>query len=292
MSTTRSTGTHAVSRDGTRIHYRQTGNGPGVLLLHGSMQTSRNQSQLAAALAGAFTVTVMDRRGRGESGPYGADYGIGREVEDVAAVLAATGARQLFGVSAGGLVALEAARTLPDVDRVALYEPALLLAGNVRQVEWLPRFDAELARGRVGAAMVTSMKGLELAPPAVNLIPRRLLEALTNLALRSEDKKAGPGDVTMRMLAPTLHYEGRLLAEMRGTLDSFREVSAEVLLLGGSKGLPFIKPALDALERVLPHVTRVELPGLDHGGSSDVTPANRGAHPAAVAAHLSRFFVS
>ena len=199
-------------------------------------------------------------------------------------------ARRLFGVSAGGLVALEAARTLPDIDQVALYEPALLLAGNTRQVEWLPRFDAELARGRVGAAMVTSMIGLELAPPAVNLIPRRLLEALTNLALKSEDRKAGPGEVTMRMLAPTLHYDGHLIAELRGTLDRFREVPAEVLLLGGSKGLPFIRPALDALERVLPHVSRVELPGLDHGGSSDATPANRGGRPDLVAPLLKEFF--
>ena len=51
--------------------------------------------------------------------------------------------------------------------------------------------------------------------------------------MKSEDGKAGPDAVTMRQLAPTVRYEGLLLAETAGTLASFADVTADVLLLGG-----------------------------------------------------------
>ena len=285
-----STGT-AVSRDGTRIGYRQLGQGPGVVLLHGSMESAANHMQLAAGLADAFTVYLPDRRGRGTSGPYGDSYGIHREVEDLAAVLTQTGARHVFGVSASGLVVLQAALTLQGIDRAAVYEPALLLDGfDPRLTGWLTRFDQEIAAGNTAGALVTSMLGLRLGPAILNVMPRWLLESVTNMAMKSEDKKAAPDDVTMRKLAPTVGYEGQLIAEMAGTLESFRAVKAEVLLLGGSKGLEFLKPGLGALERVLPHASRVEFDGLDHGGSSDVTKANAGGKPERVVPELRRFF--
>ena len=71
-----------VSADGTQIGYLRTGHGPAVLLLHGSMESSRSHLQMAAALAEEFTVYLPDRRGRGMSGPYPAEYGIRTEVED------------------------------------------------------------------------------------------------------------------------------------------------------------------------------------------------------------------
>ncbi len=278
-----------VSQDGTTIGYLRTGAGPGVIVLHGSMESARSHTELARELAGDFTVYLPDRRGRGMSGPYPVGYSVRHEVQDVAALMTATGADMLFGVSASGLVALEAARTLPGLRKVALYEPALLPA-DTRHTSWLPRFDREMAEGKVAAAMITSMFGLDLAPPAFRMIPRPVLAGLTSMLLRSEDKKAGPDAVTMRALAPTLHYEGTLLAEMAGSLDTFASVGADVLLLGGSKGLSFLRPALDDLARTLPSVRRVELAGLDHGGSADVSPANKGGKPGVVAAELRSFF--
>ena len=278
-----------TSADGTRIGYLKAGHGPAVIVLHGSMESARSHLQLASALAGSFTVYLPDRRGRGMSGPYPADYGIRTELDDLAAVMAEAGADKVFGVSASGLVALEAARVSPQIRQVAVYEPALL-AKDTRHTGWLPRFDREMADGKVAAALITSMFGLELAPPAMKLMPRRLLEALTAMMMRGEDKKAEGGVGVMRALAPTLHYEGALLAEMAGTLDTFAGVEAEVLLLGGSKGLAFLKPALDDLERTLPHCRRAELAGLDHGGSADVSSANRAGQPDVVAAELRAFF--
>ncbi|MFL5707104.1 MAG: alpha/beta fold hydrolase [Ktedonobacteraceae bacterium] len=230
-----------ISRDGTTIGYRQIGHGPAVVLLHGSNVSGQDFTQLAEGLADAFTVYLPDRRGRGLSGPYGNDYSMQKEVEDLDALLTRTGAHKVFGVSAGGIICLQAALTLPVIQQIALYEPALLLDGTTHTA-WVTRFDREMAQGKVAAALVTSMKGLELGGPVMNAMPRSLLESLTNAMMKSEDKKAKPDDITMRKLAPTLHYDGLLLAEMSGQLERFRAVSAEVLLLGGSKGLPFLKP--------------------------------------------------
>ncbi len=59
-----------TSKDGTTIGYRQIGHGPGVVLVHGAMESALSHSQLAEALADTFTVCVYDRRGRGRSGPF------------------------------------------------------------------------------------------------------------------------------------------------------------------------------------------------------------------------------
>jgi hypothetical protein len=64
-------------------------------------------------------------------------------------------------------------------------------------------------------------------------MPRPQAETLTNMAMDSEDKQAANDTVTMRKLAPTLRWEGVLLAEMAGTIGNFADVPAEVLLLGG-----------------------------------------------------------
>jgi pimeloyl-ACP methyl ester carboxylesterase len=280
-----------VSKDGTRIGYLRVGRGPAVVLLHGSNESARSHTQLALALADTFTVYLPDRRGRGMSGPHRPDHSIRTEVEDLQAVLTESGAQKVFGVSVSGLIALQAARTQPGIRQVAAYEPALLLDRSTRYTGWVSRFDQEMAQGKVAAALITSMYGLDLAPPAFKAMPRPLAEDLTDKAMNSEDKQATSETVTMRKIAPTLRWEGLLLAETAGTIRSFAEVSAEVLLLGGSMEQPaFIKPAFDAFAQTLPHNRRVMFPGLDHGGSADVGPANPGGKPEIVAPEIRTFF--
>jgi hypothetical protein len=111
------------------------------------------------------------------------------------------------------------------------------------------------------------------------------MERLTALAMKAEERKAGPDDVTMRSLAPTLRHDFELINEIAGRADMFDDVSAELLLLGGGKSDPFFRAALDALQRILPHAGRIDLPGLDHGGSTD-----RDGKPETIAPGLRRFF--
>jgi hypothetical protein len=129
-----------------------------------------------------------------------------------------------------------------------------------------------------------------MGPPIFNAIPRWLLESLTSMAMKQEEEKAQPGATTMRMLAPTLHYDFQVVGEMADSQERFRALETETLLLGGSKSPRYLKLALDTLEQTLPHAQRIEFPGLNHGGSSDASATNRGGQPALVAQALHSFF--
>lgn len=292
MNTTELTQDVVESRDGTEIGYWKTGQGPAIVVLHGSMESARSHTLLAEALAGDFTVYLPDRRGRGLSGPHRPGQTVATEVEDLEAVLTAAGAEIAFGVSAGGAVVLEAARTLPTLKKVAVYEPALV-GDPAPHRAWLARFDQELAEGNLAGGMVTSMYGLELAPAFLKIVPRKLMTRMTEKMLVKDERQAASGDITMRALAPTIHYEGALIAELAGTFEAYRNVAADVLLMGGSKGLSALKPWRDTLEQVLPHCRRVEFDGLDHGSSSDpggMNPSGNAAAVARIADELKGFF--
>jgi len=271
-----------VVSGGATIGFRQFGGrGPGVVLLHGGMKSSQDFTALATALSADFTVYAADRRGRGRSGPHGNGFSVETEVEDVQAVLAKTGARNVFGLSSGALVALRAARATPALERVALYEPPFSVAGSA-PTDWLVRYEEELARGKPAAALVTAMKGMQVMPAFVRL-PRFVLVPLLAVVMRVQGD-GDADDVPIRALVPTLRYDMQIVREMSDTLDGFKDLQARVLLLGGTKSPAFLGVALDALEHTLPHVERVTFPGLGHDG-----PENDGK-PSLVAQHLRRFF--
>jgi pimeloyl-ACP methyl ester carboxylesterase len=275
-----------VSRDGTAIGYRQLGAGPGAVLVHGTMSSGYNHMQLAKAMADAFTVYVPDRRGRGLSAPYHADGGLQAEVEDLEALLTKTGAHNVFGVSSGGIICLEAARRLPAIHRAVVFEPPLF-ADRAWPVALLTRFDKQIAAGRVAAALVAAMKGSEMGPALIRALPSWLLERLTSIAMAGEAKNAKGEYLPMRALAPTLHDDFQIVVESSGALDRFSAIPAEVLLLGGSKSPRYLRTALDRLASALPKAERVELPGLDHAASWNT---DRGGQPGPVARELRRFF--
>ncbi|GAA1893156.1 alpha/beta hydrolase [Asanoa iriomotensis] len=117
----------ARSADGTMIAFERVGDGPAVVCVDaaGGYRERGPMRPLAAALADGFTVFTYDRRGRGESGDT-APYAVEREVDDLAAVIAAAGGRaHVYAFSSGGLVALHAAAAGVPIDRMALLEPPL-----------------------------------------------------------------------------------------------------------------------------------------------------------------------
>lgn len=59
-----------------------------------------------------------------------------------------------------------------------------------------------MARGQTADALITSIRGLDLAPLAFRILLRRLLVAATNAAIRKEDAQAAPGIITKRQIAP------------------------------------------------------------------------------------------
>ena len=83
---------------------RPTASGPALVIVDGAL-CSREMGPsrgLADALQGTFTVHVYDRRGRGESDAGATAYAVDREVEDLAAVIAAAGGHaHVFAASSG-----------------------------------------------------------------------------------------------------------------------------------------------------------------------------------------------
>lgn len=271
---------HVRSRDGTYIAYRQAGEGPGLVLLHGAMQSSANFSRLCEALADRHTVYVPDRRGRGGSGAAGSNYGIAREVEDLSAVLAATGARDVFALSSGAIVTLWTALGNPAIGRMAIYEPPLPL-GTPSPLDWVPRYERELGTGKLGAAMVSAMKGTADRHDWFTHLPRPLLRALMGTALSSG---SGEGKA-IKALIPTVHCDNQLVAASAGQVGRFAVVSAQVLLVGGDNSNLYLDMALDALQQVLPQAGRVTLRGIGH------MAADNTGKPEELAGVLRRFFV-
>lgn len=272
-----------TSADGTAIGYLRTGEGPGVVLVHGAGQASQNFTRLASALSGQFTVYVPDRRGRGMSGPYRDDHGLSAEVEDLGALLDHTHAHNVFGLSAGAVIAIEAARTLPAITRLALYEPPLESDGVIH-TSWLPRYEHEMAAGKPAAALVTIMKGTADRTP-IRLIPRFLLTGVLGLAIRATAGRPAPaGVVSPRDLIPTMHYDAQTVLQAAGPLDRFASLPCEVLLLGGARSARNLTITLDRLAAVLPSARRVTLPRTGH------TAADNSGKPDLVATQLRTFF--
>jgi pimeloyl-ACP methyl ester carboxylesterase len=292
----------AVSRDGTSIGYLRVGDAglPGLVLLHGAMEWSRSHVELAQALSDRFTVHLPDRRGRGTSGPFVPPYRVDHDVEDMTAVLDATGARLVMGVSSGAVVwlntllargAAAAAGTAEAtaasagrlVERAVLFEPPLLADAD-RARALMAQLERELEGGEVDAALVTGMLGAEMGPAAIRRLPRGLLQRLTGFGAdheqRQQARRPVEGYVTMRELAPTLRQDFGLVAATSGHLDRFEQMSTPVLLLGGAKSPAYLRRGLDELERVLPQVERVELAGVGHEVTGN---ADRRGRPQVVA---------
>ncbi|GLZ53798.1 alpha/beta fold hydrolase [Actinomycetospora sp. NBRC 106378] len=273
-----------VSRDGTRIGFLRQGNGPGVVLVQGAMATAEQYDELARELARDFTVVRPDRRGRGMSPrPYDVDHDIARDVEDLDAVLAATGADRLFGLSSGAVITLEAARTLPRVARAAVYEPPFYAAGRSDNGE--RRLGEEIERGDLAAALVTALLTAGTAPAPFRVLPRGLARWIAALALRVHDLVAVPPQ-RFRDLLPGIRYDFAVVGAMNGKIDTFAGMTTPVLLLSGTKSPAFLRDRSRELARPLPHAEHVELDGLGHSGPWNT---GRGGRPALVAAALQRF---
>src|SRR5258706_10459183 len=118
---------HTTSKDGTKIGFTKTGNGPALILVGGAFQDRSGLTRHAELLASHFTVFNYDRRGRGESGDN-QPYDVEREIEDIdALILEAGGSALLFGGSSGAVLALDAAAHGLSITKLSLYEPPFVV---------------------------------------------------------------------------------------------------------------------------------------------------------------------
>ncbi len=124
----------AASRDGAEIACGLDGQGPALLMIHGTGDTHLGWRRLQPLLAPHFTLYLMDRRGRGLSGDREA-YALEREWEDVAAIIDSIREPvNVFAHSFGAMCALEGALLAKNIRRLCVYEPSVNRnAGNAKR---------------------------------------------------------------------------------------------------------------------------------------------------------------
>jgi pimeloyl-ACP methyl ester carboxylesterase len=249
------------SADGTSITYLTFGTGPGLVIVPGATRRACHYTALATALSDTYTVHAIDRRGRGASGPQGPGYTIDREVEDLRAVLDATGSEAVFGHSYGGLIALELARIRP-LSALVAYEPAMSLNGGLDQ-GFIPAFNRAVARGRYATAMSRLMVGLDLVPAHV---PAGAFVPLGWLMMRGREGAALRE--TLRTVPAEISASRRLDSDGR----RYAAITAPTLLLGGGRSPEWLRTALSELHRIIPNSSLVVRPRLDHNAPDQGAP--------------------
>jgi pimeloyl-ACP methyl ester carboxylesterase len=276
MTTTATKAGIARSQDGTAIAYETLGAGEGLVVLGGAWRSGRDYLRFARALGPSFEVHVIDRRGRGRTGPQGPNYCIERELEDLFAVQAQTGATIVFGHSYGGLIALEAARRSSVFSNVVVYEPGVSVAGSI-PLGWITRYRALLAAGDRRGAFAAMVRGAGGAPPALERMPLWYVKLMLRLFIKEDRwRQIDP------LLEAGLAEHEQVAALDQSTADRYRDVTARVVLLGGGKSRPHLTTTLfEQLTATIANCTSELIAGLDHTAPDDKAPkllAERARH--------------
>lgn len=261
-----------LSADGATIIYETTGQGPGLIIVHGALTDIEEYTELAVSLSGKFTVYLMQRRDREGKCEL---YSIEDDCEDLLAVQRATGAVLLFGHSFGGLVALETAVLFNPFKKIIVYEPGVSMHGNW---DWLTVYQSAIVHKQYHLAFTVFVQGMGHSP--LSRAPRWLAALILKLAIRGKEWQ-----LKKKLLVSNLR-EHQEVKRLEGSYRKYAAVSGSVLLAGGQASPPFVHDILNILAGVIPQSQVMILPGLHH-----LSPQNGGA-PVLLAGYIVEFFDS
>jgi pimeloyl-ACP methyl ester carboxylesterase len=236
------------SQDGTSLAVWVDGDGPALVLVHGSIADHTTFDPFVEVLREHHTTFSMDRRGFGASGD-GAVYAIERDFEDVAAVVDAVaeltaGPVALWGHSYGANCAMGAATLTANVHHLVLYEPSL---GLTYPRGCIDAIEAALAAGNRDAAITAVLRDI-----------------LDMSAADVESMRAGPLWSVRLAAAHTVPRECRVEHEWTYRAGRFDAVTAPTLLLAGTESVPVVRKATDDAAAAIRHAEVRLLPGHGH----------------------------
>jgi pimeloyl-ACP methyl ester carboxylesterase len=248
-----------TSKDGTRIAFDQSGEGPAIILVVGAFNDRATGAPLTPFLERHFTVFNYDRRGRGESGDT-APYAIEREIEDLDALIArAGGSACVFGYSSGAILSLRAAAHGLAISQLALYDPP---PTGAKAGDLALQLTELITAGRRGDAV-------ELFQTEAVGIPAAVVAQMRNAPFRPALEK----------MAHTLVYESTILRALPSGLIA--SVQVPTLVIDGEQSHEVIQQAAQSLADALPDGRYRTLKGQGH----DIVPA-------VVAPVLEEFFLA
>lgn len=250
---------HVVSADGTPIAVERSGAGPALVLVMGAFCDRTTTVGLTPLLVDRFTVYEYDRRGRGDSGNT-LPYAIGREVEDLAAVIGTSGASAfVYGHSSGAALALEAAAAGQPIGKLAVFEPPYTgEETDDGSGTMLSRIERALADDDRDLAAQFFMQGVGTPDHVITMM------------------KAGPGWERMRDLAPTLPYDLILSAHGDALVPNLASVSVPTLAMAGGASFPWAIEGAERLAATMPNARAQSLPGQSHGPADNLVAAALG----------------
>jgi len=239
-------GTHRLSYEALGRDYA-----PSLLLVMGMGFSSRAWGPLPARLARAFRVVVFDNRGTGGSTAPPGGFSIADLADDAAAVLDAARAAPaaVFGVSMGGMIALELALRHPEaVSALAL---GATLAGWRGSAKAGP-----LAMGELLAGSLLSRAG------AHRLVGRALVSAAT---LRDDYARFAAWMENVGRGAPALVARQALAVTRHDVRSRLGALQVPTLVLTGDADR--VVPAENSrrLAEAIPGARLVVFPGAGHG---------------------------
>ena len=246
--------TSVTSRDGTRIAFEKSGNGPALIIVNGALSHRKlyGDTVLQRMLAQHFTTYAYDRRGRGESADV-QPYAVEREIEDIEALInSAGGQASLYGISSGAALALRAAATLgpTKVPKLALYEPPYgQETGEFEQQR--QRVNEIIRSGKPGEAAEFFLSELGTPP-----------EALAGM-------KASPEWDAIKKIDFTLAYDFEVLGNGTVPADIAGKVAVPTLVMDGEKSMDFMHATADQLAKLVPGARRKTLTSQTHQASAD-----------------------
>jgi pimeloyl-ACP methyl ester carboxylesterase len=273
-SFTRST---VISQDGTAIGYRSMGHGPGLIVIPGALCTSEDFTQLAHYLSDSLTVHVLDRRGRGGSGPQGLEYSIQKECEDIKAVQDATGASYMFGHSYGGLAALETALLHQTFEKIALYEPGIFIHSVPEDWSWISQYEEDMKGKDYRGAFTTFVQGA--SQTFLSRVPKWFAKFNLWIGVRGEHWNR------ILQLLPENLNEHREVQRLASTYRKYEGIKVHVLLIAGMKSSESVHQMIQELNQTIKLSQKLLIPRLHH-----LSPEN-GYSPIQVAQPVKEFFL-
>lgn len=250
----------AISVDGTPIDYTVSGSGPVVVLVDGAMchRALGPAPKLVPMLGSHFTVVSYDRRARGESGNT-VPYAVDREVEDLAAVVAAIGNPpvMVLGMSSGAALALRAVADGLPVSRLALFEPPFVGAAGLDAVP--PRDAHEILTGLVErganseaiAYFLTRIYGMPGIAVTMFKLVRRIWKKTT-------------------ATAPSLPHEVTIMGDWHPPIGLLADLDIPILAICGERSPAPLRAAYDAVCEANPEIVGEVLARQGHNVSMKV----------------------
>lgn len=243
-----------VSRDGTKIAYKSTGDGPPIVLLNGAFRDHTIFDALVPELAPHCTTYVYDRRGRGESGDSPA-YAVGREIEDLEAVINEAGGQAVvFAGSCGANLALEAAMAGIPITKLALHEPFYRVEGHPKPPDdFMDDLLALLKDGKRGEAAERFLSVL------MDFTPETIAEW-----------RKGPLWATNEANAHTLVYDTTICGDYNVPAERLTTLRTPTLVVNSDGTSDWLRAAVRATAVALPNGWGMQLPGSWHRVQTDI----------------------